>query len=84
MGTSGMNAPALEEGTVYELLARRRSRDGPGRETLHREAKEMGRSVFYAQYRTMVCTVERHHLSDLKTPPPRLKTRGKAFPGNQC
>ena len=31
---------------------------------LHRKAKEMGRSVFYAQYRTMVCTVERHHLSD--------------------
>lgn len=64
-GYLGHECASSEEGTVFMSYWRDdEAVMAWARDPLHREAKEMGRSVFYAQYRTMVCTVERHHLSD--------------------
>ena len=32
---------------------------------LHRRAKAQGQAEWYASYRTVICTVERHHLTSV-------------------
>ena len=63
-GYLGHECTSSEEGTVFMSYWRDdESVSAWAKNALHRRAKARGQAEWYASYRTVICTVERHGLS---------------------
>lgn len=62
-GYLGHEYASNEEGTVFMSYWRDDAAVAAwSRHPLHREAKMKGQAEWYASYRTVICSVDRHHL----------------------
>ena len=63
-GYLGHECTSSEDGTVFMSYWRDdEAVSGWAKNPLHRRAKAQGQAEWYASYRTVICTVERHGLS---------------------
>ena len=65
-GYLGHEYASSEDGTVFMSYWRDdKAVSSWAKNPLHRRAKAQGQAEWYASYRTVICTVERHHLTSV-------------------
>lgn len=65
-GYLGHEYASSEDGTVFMSYWRdEEAVSGWAKNPLHRRAKAQGQAEWYASYRTVICTVERHHMTSV-------------------